>query len=233
MHKHGGPYSVPSYRLCFTPKQRVSDCLQVSAISDIDRAGHLPTVLSCLESFQDLVRCSAVSKAWKEASQRVQPVSLELQVDHWTSPSSANKVGLLESILQSLQLQQRKGRFCTLRHLHLSMYWPGAAPSGTMQLFMQSILTLAGSWELYSCYITGICSLYETTALLPSCLQHIALNSSIGDAECVRHVLDKMKRFPKLHTLQLAYTPKLYGPVGDIVLMSRSSILGKSTLPQI
>ena len=163
-------------------------------------------MLSCLESFRNLIRCSAVRKSWKEASQKVQPVSLDMPVDLWIS-ASTDRVVQLNSILQFLQLQDRKGRFCNLHHLQVSLI-VGVAIQ-TMHEFMRSFLTLAGSLELHSCHIHS-CFLWDAAvALLPNCLQHIAL-SSFDEQLHEGYVLHEMRRFPDLRTLHLE--PDTSGP---------------------
>ena len=72
--------------------------------------------------------------------------------------------------------------------------------------FVQYVLILAGSWELYSCHVTG-CFSMEAAAHLPNCLQHVLMNS-IGAQLLPYHVLDKMKRFSDLQTLQLHLDPE-------------------------
>lgn len=150
-------------------------------------------MLSCLESLQDLVRCSAVSRSWREASQRVQPVSLDMSIDQWTS-ASVDKVAQVESILQYLQLQVRKGRFCKLHRLQVSLHCIAGA-SETMQNVMRSVLTLTGSWELHSCHIRRCFTLDAAMTLLPSCLQHIALSSVGVELPAQHYALDKLRRF--------------------------------------
>lgn len=173
--------------------------LQGSTIADVEVAGHLCTVLSCLESLEDLIRCSAVCKSWKEASEKVQPASLDMAVKQWAPLAGrGNQKEQLESILQCLQLHTRKGQLCKLRCLQVSC----GAGSGNELSFMRCFLSLAGSWELRSCHIHGLLNLALASQLLPSCLQHIALTANYVEPNS--HVLDKMQRFPHLCTLQLA-----------------------------
>ena len=171
--------------------------MQGSTIADVEVTGHLCTVLSCLDSLQDLIRCSAVSKSWKEACEKVQPEALDMPINQWAPEGTVAQMG---GILQYLQLQDRKGRFCKLRCLQVSWY---CETSFTRKLdFMRSLLTLAGSWELHRCHIDGCFTLSTAAALLPSCLQHIALSSAAWEPmDC--YVLDNMQRFPDLCTLQL------------------------------
>lgn len=137
-------------------------------------------MLSCLESLQDLIRCSLVSKLWREASQRVQPMSLDMPIDQYIS-ATVHKEARLESILQYLQLQVREGRFCKLRRLQVSLHCIAGVATETAQDAMRSVLTLAGSWELHSCHIRGCFTLNAANALLPSCLQHMAVYQSVQD----------------------------------------------------
>ena len=182
---------------CSTPDVLVVT-LQDSTIADVDVAGHLCTVLSCLESLEDLIRCSAVCKSWNEASEKVQPASLDMAVKQWAPLSGRrSQREQLGSILHSLQLHTRKGRFCKLRYLQVSC----GAGTGHELSFMRCFLTLAGSWELHSCHIHGMLKFAVASHLLPSCLQHIALSADFVVPGC--HVLDQMQRFPHLCTLQL------------------------------
>lgn len=52
------------------------------------------------------------------------------------------------------------------------------------------LLSLAGAWELYSCKLVGCFSMSDAVALLPSCLQHIAL-SLVGVHSSMARVLNK------------------------------------------
>lgn len=172
--------------------------LQGSTVADIDVAGHLCTVLSYLENIEDFIRCSAVSKSWKEASEKVQPATLKMTIKQWTPFSGPGyQQDQFDNILRCLQLHDRKGRFCKLRCLQVSC----GAGSRPELSFMRCFLTLAGSWELRSCHIHGFLELASAALLLPSCLQHIALSSAF--VEPSSYVLDKMQRFPHLCTLQL------------------------------
>ncbi|KAL3136850.1 hypothetical protein ABBQ38_005558 [Trebouxia sp. C0009 RCD-2024] len=174
---------------------------QVATIDDIDRAGLLPIVLNWLSSLQDLIRCSAVSQAWKEASQNTKPEALHVQIDNW-SPSQYKVTQALE-ILQWLQLQHRRGRFCNLRALGFDMEWQEAEPQQTNALeeLSRSFLTLAGSWDLHVCALTGCFTLQAAVELLPSSLLHIALQFT--REPCTPFDLGQFARFRKLHTLQL------------------------------
>ena len=68
---------------------------------------------------------------------------------------------------------------------------------------MRSVLTLAGSWELHSCHIRGCFTLDAAIALLPSCLQHMALSSVGIEQDYMAMTLNKLQRFSDLHTLQI------------------------------
>ena len=122
--------------------------------------------------------------------------------------ATIHKEERLESILQYLQLQVREGRFCNLRRLQVSLHCIPGVATKTAQDAMRSVLMLAGSWELHSCHIRGCFTLSAAIALLPSCLQHMALSSvgpeqGYGPEQAYMMMLNKLQRFSDLHTLQL------------------------------
>lgn len=126
---------------------------------------------------------------------------------HWTCKSTG---GLhraqwcrRKAFFSTCSYKTGKGRFCKLRCLQVSLHYETDFASKLQRDFMRSLLTLAGSWELHSCHIHGCLSLRAAAALLPSCLQHIALSSTdMEPMDCF--VLKDMQRFPDLCTLQFA-----------------------------
>ena len=78
-------------------------------MDDIDRAGLLVTVMNCLESLRDVVRCSAVSKVWREATENTKPRSIHVSIDRWcTYHTEQNCLGSTSSAVASAATKKRE-----------------------------------------------------------------------------------------------------------------------------
>ncbi|KAL3136851.1 hypothetical protein ABBQ38_005559 [Trebouxia sp. C0009 RCD-2024] len=174
---------------------------RVATMEDMDRAGLLSSVLDCLHNPRDITRCSAVSKAWKEASHNSKPETLHVHSDSWSTPQ--NNVAQARQILQWFQQHQRRGSLCNLRRFHLNMAYQGAEQQqlGALRELWRSFLTLAGLWDLRVCTPAGCFTLESAVELLPSSLLHIALQST--NEPYSQFCMERFVKFPKLHTLRL------------------------------
>ncbi|KAL3158049.1 hypothetical protein ABBQ32_011658 [Trebouxia sp. C0010 RCD-2024] len=83
------------------------------------------------------------------------------------------------------------------------MAWQEAQPQQitALQELSRSFLTLAGSWDLHVCDLTGYITLQAAVEMLPGSLLHIALQST--HEPCTTFQLGQFARLQKLHTLQL------------------------------
>ena len=173
----------------------------------------LSLVLSKLADVEDLVRCAAVSKLWAAAVTVLQPRLLFM--NHKGTVDEEDDIAYTQ--LRLLQGWQRQGRLKNLTGVSLEGNDDGeddacADPSP----LSQGLITLAGSWNLSSCKLTGPFSVKAAVDMLPPSLIRLHLWPDSGPD--VFH-LSAFKRFTKLTWLKLAFGLNNAGdPDCDLIL---------------
>ena len=158
----------------------------------------LGLILRHMTRAEDIIRCSAVSRIWAEASRHTQHTSLVLY--HSTVDGSETQIA--QAQLRWLQDLQKNERLRTLQQIGLYVHDghdedPGPTPS----FLSQGLLVLAGSWPLTKIELCGPVCFHTAVAMLPASLLALELWLDAGP-KVTR--LSSFQRFPKLQVLRLA-----------------------------
>ena len=189
---------------------RLSPTLQLETLS---------LVLSKLADVEDLVHCAAVSKLWAAAVTVLQPRLL--CINHKGSGNEEDDTAYTQ--LRLLQGWQRQGRLQNLKGVGLYDDQEDyvAVDEGKVNVadpspLSQGLITLAGSWNLSSCDLTGPFSVKAAVDMLPPNLIRLRLWPDSGpDASN----LSAFKRFTKLTWLWLAFGQNNQGDDPDCELV--------------
>ncbi len=159
----------------------------------------LTLVLSQLADVEDVIRRAAVSKLWAAAVTVLQPRLLCIN----NKGNGDEEDDIAYTQLRLLQGWQRQGRLQNLKGVNLKHnedYYVG--DSADPSPLSQGLITLAGSWNLSSCDLTGPFSVKAAVNLLPPNLSRLKLWADSGPD--VFH-LSAFKRFTKLTWLKLGF----------------------------
>ena len=180
-------------------------------LSPMLRLETLSLVSSKLADVEDLVHCAAVSKLWAAAVTVLQPRLL--CIDHKGTGDEEDHIAYTQ--LRLLQGWQRQGRLQNLKGVSLKdnqgvcFEVDEDVDDGERELnfadpspLSQGLITLAGSWNLSSCELTGPFSVKAAVDMLPPNLIRLRLWPDSGPDE---FNLSAFKRFTKLTWLWLAF----------------------------
>ena len=194
----------------------------------------LPAVLSHLDTLQDVVRCSVVSKTWQAAMPEAQLTCLIIPGYTY----NGSKTGLLDTVgmasaLTWIQSQNQEGPLRNVEYLSLQLNCGctrDCYEGKTIADFCQLVLIQAAAWPLKMCYIDGPFDVSLATPLLSPSLHHVSLNPRPDSMP--RHLsLSMFERIPELQTLVIKTC------IGDGLescpVDSAACFLLQSTLPKL
>lgn len=158
----------------------------------------LGLILRQVTRAEDIIRCSAVSRTWAEASRHTQHTSLVLY--HSTVDGSETQIA--QAQLRWLQDLQKNERLKTLQQVELAVQvGHDEDPPPTPSFLSQGLLVLAGSWPLTKIELRGPVCFDTAVTMLPASL--LALEMWLDTGPKVTS-LSRFQRFPKLQVLRLA-----------------------------
>ncbi len=147
--------------------------MAVQALREVFQNEELTTtILSHLDSMQDIGFCSAVSKCWHAAVDRMVPISLII-------PGSNARLTYrsTDGALRWLQRKQVQGFFQNLHSLSLLLKASergfGSGSDNSLAAFGLAVIAFAGLWPLTACKIDGPFKLQQLAELLPSTLRFL------------------------------------------------------------
>ncbi len=191
----------------------------------------LAAILSRLEELRDLLRCSAVSKAWNAATQKLQLASLII-------PGTCEDIEYVDidglpSTIQWLQEKHTQGAFAGTKTLTVCLehaYSGACQDNELLQSHLRSILSIAGTWgTLQSCSLRGDFPIDLPASLLPKHLQQLHLDIEPDQNLGMRKPLSLFNRFMKLQSLKIAPVDE----IGDQDEMDLEQYVLNSTFPQL
>ena len=155
----------------------------------------LGEVLNKLTDYGDLIICSAVCRAWRSTSELLHPRCLVI-------PGGQHMMTSTVPVLEWLQRKQHRDRLDRLESLTLELHAGTGPPVGADELarFGQSIIVLAGFWQLQRCCLDGNLDLAVAGCILPVTLQHLTLLPQADRMPTVLH-LSMFERFTSLQSL--------------------------------
>ncbi|DBA85889.1 TPA: hypothetical protein ACH3X1_005434 [Trebouxia sp. C0004] len=181
---------------------------QESVFEDLASQDLLPAILSRLDALRDFLRCSAVSKSWNAATQKLQLASLIIPGQCGDFDSDPIDVDGLPSTIQWLQEKHAQGAFAGIKILTVCLehaYTGTCYHNELLQSHLRSILSIAGTWgTLQSCSLRGDFPIDLPASLLPKNLQQLDLDMESDQTVGTRKPLSLFNRFLNLQSLKLA-----------------------------
>ena len=150
----------------------------------IEDAEILPVILEQLNCQADFIRCAAVSKAWKKASNAVQLQKLSMHFNAAMNPAAVT------TRLQWLQQKNRQIQLSKLWDLHMQvdLSTVGTASDHSNKIAVTALFAATGFLSLFSCSLVGNFSIFAALQLLPATLQVLesALPAEVPLSSCDR-----------------------------------------------
>lgn len=130
----------------------------------------LNEVFSRLTDYGDLIVCSSVCKAWRNTIEHVSPACLII-------PGGRYQMTSTWPAMQWLQCKHKQDHFSKLRSLKIELWsaFEGVCETDEVSHFGQSVMLLAGLWQLQHCHLRGAIDVAIAAHILPSCLKTLYL----------------------------------------------------------
>ena len=189
-------------------------------MQQIQESNLLPTLLEHLTDFRDLIRCCAVSKAWKLSISHARPRTHNIcklpsdeQKERRSSSDAEDFTQTKLTQMQTWLLCEQAGVLQQVQHLHVSEGGlRNALASDPSEVWIDemvaaseavtSVLETAKAWELISCHIEVCLQALLVAPRLPPSLQHLSLEMISDDFDLITlqhlpHLLVLMLKFCK------------------------------------
>ena len=177
-----------------------------SALEVLTSQDLLAAIMSRLQGLRDLLRCSAVNKAWNAASQNLQLASLGIQ----RTCDDVKPVDIygLPITIQWLQEKHTQGAFVGIKTLRVCLEHAYTCGCHTepLQSHLRSILSIAGTWgTLQSCSVKGDFPMDLPASLLPKNIQQLSmdLDTELDHSIGMKKPLSLFNRFLNLQSLKI------------------------------
>lgn len=178
--------------------------MTIEALEDHHLLDH---VMRNLDSFGDIARCSAVSRAWRSISQNVQLTYIAVNTEDRCLTPADDAI-----ILQHVRLCEARGMFRQLQRMYLVLgeYSASFAQQCFATSFFVSLVAfmtsasrppnIIGTWPLRSCHLAGKFPLMPAVLCLPKTVQILILEPDHSTCPgCVYlHVFSKFAQLQRL-----------------------------------
>ena len=177
-----------------------------------------------LETPRDLVRCSAVSKAWAAGVHQIRPMTLRLHC--FNSSVTLSEAPSETSWLQTWDTQ---GRLQQVTDLTVEETVPSVHYHKIL-CFSQNVPMCAGLWSLRRCCLAGPFCIHSAVELLPATLQSLSLRPILVTKGLC---LSAFEMFTFLESLTTAYGDRPSDFTDDELCADEKFILDKCFMPKL
>lgn len=174
-----------------------------SPIRHLEAQGVMLGVFNQLESLDDLLVCSSVSKSWNTLIREARPNSLKIGATDYSPRLDAEGA---VCTLRWLQAKQRAGHLQNLKEFWLlskESFRDQYEQPRLQSAFVEAVVMCTGLWNLKSCTLEGFFCLEQAVAVLPTTLKQLELTPAQPPPQFHLSVLS---RFANLQLLALAGT---------------------------